>query len=132
MSPDLSQRLAGWTQHNQLLRLHYLDREGQWSERDITPLSWTGKGLLWAWCHQRGALRHFHPERMLEVRPLEGQGSEQLLRVLMQAADGPVALVQADPAETILLWRDQDDLPVYARGPDLRAAIADALVLLDG
>ncbi|KOX34185.1 hypothetical protein ADK67_04330 [Saccharothrix sp. NRRL B-16348] len=51
------------------VRIDYVDREGESSQRTITPIEWDGP-FLSAWCHLREADRQFRVARIRSVSPV--------------------------------------------------------------
>ncbi|MFE1592165.1 helix-turn-helix transcriptional regulator [Nocardia sp. NPDC058705] len=56
-----------------VLRLHYLDRDGNPTERDVEPLAFVAgtHWFLYAWCRMRSGLRGFRLDRVVRAQVLD-------------------------------------------------------------
>lgn len=55
-----------------VLRLHYRDRQGAESARDVEPVGYVGRAGHWylvAWCRSREAVRAFRSDRIVRAEP---------------------------------------------------------------
>lgn len=63
--------LQGAIVNQQLVRIHYLNRQGEASEREVEPIGLTFYSLNWhlmAWCHLRKEYRDFRISRISELK----------------------------------------------------------------
>ena len=64
--------LADALRSRNVLRLHYRDRNGEATVRDVEPLGYVGRGRDWylvAWCRLRDGLRAFRGDRIAAAEP---------------------------------------------------------------
>lgn len=64
------QGLAVALRTGQVVRISYIDRDGETTERDVEPMGFVGKGDNWyliAWCRLRDGLRAFRGDRITEA-----------------------------------------------------------------
>jgi predicted DNA-binding transcriptional regulator YafY len=66
-----------------VLRLSYIDRDGEATVRDVEPMGFVGKGNDWyliAWCRLRDGLRAFRGDRMVQAEILGERAPRRPLR----------------------------------------------------